>query len=1014
MFSLNDQSIPDIITPCSKIMIPAIGALPFAALVLLPAPLLAQIIPNSTWGTENSIVTPNILIKNQPATLIEGGASRGSNLFHSFQTLNIGSNQRLYFANPTGIQNIFTRVINNLPTTILGTLGVTGNANLFLLNPSGITLGANTQLDLNGSFIATTASRMQFDRQGFFEVNNPQAPALLTVQPSALFVNSNPATIASRNNNLQIAPQQSLLLIAGAVALDNSKILAPAGRIELAGIIGNDAIGLQFNRQWQLRIPDTATKGNVTLINGAEMNVRSNNGGDITVTANNLNLTGANTRILAGIAPGGTPASQAGDITLNLAEAINLDASRIENSVLSSGNGGLIQVQTGSLTLQNGARLATSTFGQGNAGAIDLQVRDRIAVLGFAPEGANRRPGRQFVSGVISQVEPAAIGNAGDLTINTGSLLVQDGAILSAETQGRGDAGKIKITAREQVILDDIKPPLGSNVSGIFTSVSNSAVGNGADIDITAKSLQVSNGAAISAVSFGWGNAGNININVQEKAIWDGTNERNSSGFPSIAESFVAKRSATGNPVRGDGGMITVNAKNVFVTNGARLTAAIEAAPGKAGSININAQENVVISGSSLAFGNSSGLFTDTVSNSSGNTDAPSGKIDITANRLEVSQGGILNARSDSQGRGGDILINVNEFDVLTGGKLVTTAFRSGNAGDMLINVRDRLQIAQEDSTTQARLTTLTNISNRFPVFALFFYGLDTPVSSLLVSSQGSGAAGTISINARSLQLRDRGQITAETKAAQGGNILLNLQDTLSLRRNSLISTTAGTAGSGGNGGNILINAETGFIISVPNENSDITANAFSGRGGRVEINSLNIFGLIPRSRSDLEQTLRTSQPSQLQPNQLATNDITAISQTSPALSGTVALNTPDLDATKDLRKLPEVPIDAANLINPKLCALAEGSQFIIAGRGGLPHDPANSINPDVVWEDWRTSSTEAQTEPITTVQTASPVIREAQGWIRRADRRIQFITTPSATASAQVPWHHHPHCQKS
>ena len=67
------------------------------------SPILAQIIPDNTLDAENSIVTPEVIIKNAPADLIEGGAIRGNNLFHSFRDFNIPNNQTVYFANPDGI-----------------------------------------------------------------------------------------------------------------------------------------------------------------------------------------------------------------------------------------------------------------------------------------------------------------------------------------------------------------------------------------------------------------------------------------------------------------------------------------------------------------------------------------------------------------------------------------------------------------------------------------------------------------------------------------------------------------------------------------------------------------------------------------------------------------------------------------------------------------------------------------------------------------------------------------------
>ncbi|MDV2997617.1 MAG: hypothetical protein N4J56_007322 [Chroococcidiopsis sp. SAG 2025] len=60
-----------------------------------------------------------------------------------------------------------------------------GAANLFLLNPNGIVVGQNAQLRIGGSFVASTADAIQFGEQGFFSATDPNAPPLLTVNPSA-------------------------------------------------------------------------------------------------------------------------------------------------------------------------------------------------------------------------------------------------------------------------------------------------------------------------------------------------------------------------------------------------------------------------------------------------------------------------------------------------------------------------------------------------------------------------------------------------------------------------------------------------------------------------------------------------------------------------------------------------------------------------------------------------------------------------------------------------------------
>jgi filamentous hemagglutinin family protein len=142
--------------------------------------LNAQIIPDATLGSESSIVTP----VTPRIDLIQGGATRGVNLFHSFEEFNIGERRAAFFANPAGVQNIFSRVTGTNPSRLFGTLGVLGNANLFFLNPNGIIFGPNASLRVNGSFVATTGNSFVFPDGSRFSATRPEAPPLLSVNVS--------------------------------------------------------------------------------------------------------------------------------------------------------------------------------------------------------------------------------------------------------------------------------------------------------------------------------------------------------------------------------------------------------------------------------------------------------------------------------------------------------------------------------------------------------------------------------------------------------------------------------------------------------------------------------------------------------------------------------------------------------------------------------------------------------------------------------------------------------------
>ena len=175
---------------------PSVLSVCFVFCPIVSSPVLAQITPDGTLGSESTIVSPNQTIDNLPADLIQGGATRGSNLFHSFLEFNVNAGQRVYFGNPTGIDRILSRVTGSDISDILGTLGVNGGADLFLINPNGIIFGPNAQLDISGSFVGSSAESIVFS-EFEFSATNPTAPPLLTVNfsPTGLRFGANAGDI---------------------------------------------------------------------------------------------------------------------------------------------------------------------------------------------------------------------------------------------------------------------------------------------------------------------------------------------------------------------------------------------------------------------------------------------------------------------------------------------------------------------------------------------------------------------------------------------------------------------------------------------------------------------------------------------------------------------------------------------------------------------------------------------------------------------------------------------------
>jgi filamentous hemagglutinin family protein len=919
---------------------------------------VAQITPDGTLGTESSVVTPNVDINGTPSDRIDRGATRGSNLFHSFEQFNVEENRGAYFSNPSGIENIITRVTGSSASNINGTLGVLGSANLFFINPNGIIFGSNARLEVGGSFVGSTASGIQFGEQGFFSASNPNAPSLLTVNPSALFFN--PSTVAEIANSsaataglnptggvstgLRVPNGESLLLVGGNINIDGGSLRAYEGRVELAAIQAPGVVGLNIaENTFTLSIPQDTQRANVSLSGGAEIKVRASDGGSIAINAQNLSLTERSV-LLAGIDLGlGNQQSIAGDIVINATGETQLSGnSFIANTVAPRGEGiaGNINITTGALTLGSGAQLATGTLGRGDAGNVIIDVRGDVSidnrsaafsnvVRGGVGKGGNVEIkadslfltngsqlqattfGRGDAGNVIidvrgdvsfdnestalSNVEFGGVGNGGNVEIRADSLSLTNLSLLSAGSRGQGDAGNIIIDVRGDVSFDN---------SGVFSSVIFfGGIGNGGNVEIRAGSLSLTNGSLLSANTRGQGDAGNVIINVRGDVSFDNSDASSEVNFFSVNLPGV-------NFFDGvvKGGNIEITADSLSLTNGSRLFANT-LGQGDAGNIEINTRDRVSISGTSSITGSSSGLFTSNFPNNF-TTTGKGGDIIVNTPYLLVSDGAVLDARTTNDRAGGNITLNVSLAEILNGGQVLSTSSGAGSAGTITVNATDRVIINGSDSTFNDRVAQF-GTEEVAPIDAS---------SGLFVRAESRGSAGNIEITAPSILLDNTGTISADTTGG-GGNIQL-LTPLLTLRRGSSITTNA--TGSEIPGGNINIDARDGFIIAFDGENSDISANSEEFRGGNVQINAQGVFGIEARQLESDE-----------------TNDITATGANSE-LAGTIVFNVPDIEPTQGQVQPPEL-VNTDNLIANSCIARTnrqvEGT-FFITGSGGLPYRP--------------------------------------------------------------------------
>ena len=634
---------------------------------------------------------------------------------------------------------------------------------------------------------------------------------------------------------------------------------------------------------------------------------------------------------------------------------VNTDVSLANNSEISTsvqpnaiGNVGTIDLTARSLNLSNNSRLSASTEGQGNAGNITVnvntlnasqggQLRTTTSSNGRAGDitvGSPTRAANQVTlsgtnSGLFANTSAGSGGQGGSIALVTNALTVADNARISASTGGQGNTGTIRVQSSGDVSL--------SNNARIEGRVESGASGSGQEVLLEAGgSLRLTSGAQISASTAGQGNAGRIVIQTGDRiALSQGAQ------IQGIAEAGSI----------GNGRSIDLKTREFTLTGGAQVTARTDGL-GNAGNINLTA---ATVSIADVG----SGLLTQTNSNT-----GRGGAIAVFSQDISLANSGTLNATTTAASPGGSITVNTDRLSATSGGQLLTTTSSSGRAGD--INVRSSGDFTLSDKNTGLFASTIAgSTGNGGSIFVNAGTTLIQNQAGIAAGSQGAGQGGSIEIQAKGLTLNQQAFITAETATNQGGNITLESRDSLLLRRNSLISASAGTTQAGGDGGNITIKAP--FIIGVLGENSDITANAFSGNGGKINITTNAIYGLL------------------FQPKLTPFSDITASSQL--GISGTVIINTLNIDPNRGLAAF------SVNLVDPSTqiavgCSAVGGlakkeSRFVVIGRGGLPESPDEAFGGDRALVELveLAEVRSAEVRKGSLQLSSKPAIVEAQGW---------------------------------
>ncbi|TAF51734.1 MAG: filamentous hemagglutinin N-terminal domain-containing protein [Oscillatoriales cyanobacterium] len=559
-----------------------------------------------------------------------------------------------------------------------------------------------------------------------------------------------------------------------------------------------------------------------TLISGA--------GGDIKLHGRQLVLDAGGTIFALT-----TGSGRSGNLQLDIRDGVRLQGTEPDNqgstlgtATIDTGTAGNVTLNTSQLSLFAGARVGSLSVAVGDAGNVALDSSEFIALSGRDPTLGGSSIASSVESIAISTLLPRSFletfpnlvdvvpsGDAGNLTIVTPQLLVQDGGQIQVANRGFGNPGRLLVQG------DTLRLETGGAIAA------ETVAGSGGAINLDLRLLEIQNGS-IGTATVSTGQGSDIFIRARDRIVVSATSLQETQN-QALRLFFSAN---------------AIPDFNIGIISGS-------AGEGKAGNIELETGELILRNG---------GLITPSALRS-----GDAGSLTIRVAGDIVIDGGILTTATISQasdaGRGGDMRIDAENLSLINGGTVSTTTLGRNDAGSLTVNVRDQLLIVGAGVANLLSASGLSSGSLRLGAGSVGNGGdLSIQAQRLVLqdqgrissSSEGQGNAGNINIDVGSLSLDHTAAIVASSNSGEGGNLTIRSQTSAILQNASQLSTQAGSSVlEGGNGGNLLLNA--GVFAAIGG--SRVSANAFRGSGGQILIEARGFF-LGDRSNIDASSQL--------------------------------------------------------------------------------------------------------------------------------------------------------------
>ena len=400
-----------------------------------------------------------------------------------------------------------------------------------------------------------------------------------------------------------------------------------------------------------------------------------------------------------------------------------------QQALIDAGSVGNVQLTAQDISIQDGSVIFQENNTSQAAGNIQLRATDKLEMMGVSPN--------LFSSGIVSDTQND--GQGGSILISARRVIGRDNGLgIRSYTFGDGQSGDVIIDAR------DINSRGAPNQ---YASIGLRTLGGGdtGELDIRTDRLTIQNSSFVSDTNDGTGNAGNIIINAAESIVVG----------PNTSSTSIIGSSAVG--FEGDAGDVVITTPVLTVQGGALISSSTFGA-GNAGSILINAEEQVLVTGEGLniinraiepsRIGTAGVLLPGPVRARLGlpnNVVGRSGNVVVNTDVLSVTDGGELSVSHDDLGDGGSLQVNARQVVIKDGGSLLAST-QSGTGGNIELNL-DELLFMRNNALINVESSNVGDGGN-IDIYAPIIAGFN---NSDIVANAVGGNGGNISIRTRSM-----------------------------------------------------------------------------------------------------------------------------------------------------------------------------------------------------------------------------------------------------------------------